>query len=422
MAAAKPASATPPPVASAPAAVPAAVLADRVRGALYGLLIADALSAPVHWYYSTGDIVREHGVLRNFAKPPAKHPSSILSLSSTGGAGRGGQQGNIIGDVINHGKKHLWGVPNTHYHGTLAAGENTLNAQVARVLIRDAAASRGWSPAAFLRAYIAFMRAPGSHNDTYAETYHRMFFVNLVQRGLPAERCADDDGHNVASAGGLVLLPPPALLAASAALGAGAAPAPAAADAAAAQMYTTHNSPQLERYARVYGRALARALAGDDLRAVVAAAGRDIGVDVAALAAKHGAGREKAVVGGTYSTACYIDGSFPSLLYLAYLHADNPEAALIANTNAGGENCHRGSALGALLGAARGMAAWPDRWTTKLVPADAIAAEVDAFADLCVDAAAGKLPAAAAGDGGGADACAAPRAGERGQARACATA
>ena len=42
-------------------------------------------------------------------QPKARHPSSIMQLSNTGGAGRGSQTGNIIGDVINHGKKKFWG-------------------------------------------------------------------------------------------------------------------------------------------------------------------------------------------------------------------------------------------------------------------------------------------------------------------------
>lgn len=31
-------------------------LSDRLQGAYYGLLIGDALSAPVHWYYNPADI------------------------------------------------------------------------------------------------------------------------------------------------------------------------------------------------------------------------------------------------------------------------------------------------------------------------------------------------------------------------------
>ena len=37
------------------------------------------------------------------------------------------------------------------------------------------------------------------------------------------------------------------------------------------------------------------------------------------------------------------------MLYLAYKYADDFEGAVVANTNVGGENCHRGSALGALM-------------------------------------------------------------------------
>lgn len=40
------------------------------------------------------------------------HPKgSIMSVSNTGGHGRGGQGGRIIGDVINHGKHDRWGKP-----------------------------------------------------------------------------------------------------------------------------------------------------------------------------------------------------------------------------------------------------------------------------------------------------------------------
>ena len=34
----------------------------------------------------------------------------------------------------------------------------------------------------FREAYMEFMQTPGSHNDTYAATAHRMFFKNLVKK------------------------------------------------------------------------------------------------------------------------------------------------------------------------------------------------------------------------------------------------
>ena len=138
-----------------------------------------------------------------------------------GGGGRGSDKGSIIGDVINHGKKQYWlRGGNFHYHMGLRAGENTLEAQLARLLTRTitttcnniikqqqqqqqqqqsaaaaaaAAAAAGGGHASplfetlkstFLSDYVTFMTTPGSHNDTYASTAHRQFFANFVQ-GLP---------------------------------------------------------------------------------------------------------------------------------------------------------------------------------------------------------------------------------------------
>ena len=69
---------------------------------------------------------------------------SIMNLSNTGGGGRGSDKGEIIGSVINHGKKEFWGRGlNFSYHQSLQAGENTLEGQLARLLIRTIAADGG---------------------------------------------------------------------------------------------------------------------------------------------------------------------------------------------------------------------------------------------------------------------------------------
>lgn len=52
---------------------------------------------------------------------------------------------------------------------------------------------------------------------------------------------------------------------------------------------------------------------------------------------------------------------------------------MLANTNAGGENCHRGAALGALMGAALGEAAIPGRLIEGLAASAEIRGEIDAF-------------------------------------------
>ncbi len=321
-------------------------------------------------------------------------------------------------------------MPNTHYHAGMKAGENTLNALLARVTARAAlglpplagpppesalpvgpvpavalAAGAPYSADHFLAAYVAFMTTPGTHNDTYAETHVRQFFGNLQRGRTPAE-CADNDGHNTDSAGGLVSLPVPALLAAARALGeaaargdaaasaAGAATAAAAA-AAKAHLRSTHKSPRLEVFAGVYAGALAAVLgapaggAAGALRAAAAAACAAQGVDLARLLATADAGAaaaggaagegDAAVVGGALSPACYIADSLPALLFLAARYADAPAAALLANTNVGGENCHRGAALGALVGAAHGAAAWPAELRGGLADAARIEEEAAAL-------------------------------------------
>lgn len=71
---------------------------------------------PVHWYYNPRDITKDFGEIRGYNAPKERHPSSIMSVSNTGGHGRGGQSGRIVGDVINHGKHKFWGKSSVHYH------------------------------------------------------------------------------------------------------------------------------------------------------------------------------------------------------------------------------------------------------------------------------------------------------------------
>ncbi|GLC76668.1 hypothetical protein PLESTF_001815100 [Pleodorina starrii] len=343
-----------------------AVVLDRIRGALWGIFIADALSMPVHWYYNPGDIRRDFGVIETYQAPKARHPSSIMSVSNTGGHGRGGQSGRIIGDVINHGKHDFWGKSGVHYHQGMKAGENTLNAICARLVLRNLAKEKSYNATSWLQDYVSFMTTPGSHNDTYAESFHRDFFRNWAA-GVPPERCSKGtEGHNTAQIGGFVMLPPVILSRLD---------GPAAASQRALQhLSTTHDSRKLSGYAQyaelVYGLA-----AGGDLRSVTSAFAAGMGIDLAQLVPYD----DVRIVHSTFGSACYIEDSFPSMLYLAYKYADSFEKAVLANTNVGGENCHRGAALGAVMGAGLGESRIPPRLISGLADSAAIRAEIDAF-------------------------------------------
>lgn len=116
-----------------------------------------------------------------------------------GGKDSSGRAVTIIGDVINHGKQDLWRPgQDIHYHATLQAGENTLEVSIARVLMKSIVSNGGTFNADHFRtSYVTFMTTPGSHNDAYASTCHRMFFANMIFKKLPPKDCPDNDSHNV---------------------------------------------------------------------------------------------------------------------------------------------------------------------------------------------------------------------------------
>jgi ADP-ribosylglycohydrolase len=282
--------------------------------------------------------------------------------------------------VINHGKQDLWS-PNLsiHYHATLQAGENTLEAQLARVLMKSIVANHGqFNAQHFRQAYIDFMTTPGSHNDTYASTCHRMFFANLVYRRLPPERCPDNDKHNVDTQDGLVLPTITALAVAARPDGT----LQEASHQAAATAAVTRNSPVLQRYAAEWGGLIfqtVRAAATDTDTATAAATLRS-----AARQMAQNLGLRKPVVprNGEEITACYLDSAVPAMLDGIVKYASQPVwEALLANANTGGENVHRGSCLGAVLGMVDQQQDLPPRLIQGLYQHEVIGQEIQSFVE-----------------------------------------
>ena len=350
--------------------------ADRIRGALWGMFVGDALAMPVHWYYNIAALQHDFGTIRDYQAPKAHHPSSIMSLANTAKAGRGSQEGEVVGGLILKGKKHHWGPANRHYHQGMQAGDNTLNLLCARVLLRGLSADTAYDPASFLRDYISFMTTADSHNDTYAESYHRDFFANYAC-GVAPEQCAGADGHDTASIGGLVSLPPIIF----AALSQG--DSTVASAAALRQLRLTHRSTKLERYATAFSELLVTLLsvAPSEIAPQACATAQRLSFPATEVLEKVRRNRlsDLNIIGGMLSPACYIDQSFPAALYLAARYADDFEGALIANTNLGGDNCHRGAVLGALLGAGLGLAAIPERWIQGLTARAELEEEIERF-------------------------------------------
>ena len=329
----------------------------RAAAALRMLFVADALAMPVHWYYNPLDIEKDFpGGIRTMMAAPERHPSSIMAVHSVSHGGRktgavSEPRRQVVGEVILKGKAQFWGQPNRHYHHRMQAGENTLNAHCARLLMRTLSGSAGtYHKAQFLDAYIDFMTAdPPRHPDTYAESYHRGFFANLIN-GKPKDRCGAVT-HDTASVGGLVSIAPIVIAARLKGV-----PLAEVQAICREHLFLTHPDDSLARVCRDYVALLDALLCRDEQQLpgplLLECAKTSLGLNLDSLVAD--ADDDFDVVGRRFSSACYISESWPSLLYLSYKYLDRPKQALIVNTNLGGDNVHRGAVMGVLLGLASG--------------------------------------------------------------------
>jgi ADP-ribosylglycohydrolase len=320
---------------------------DRAEGALWGMMIADALAMPVHWYYDRSALRRDYGVVRDYLVPRNPHPGSILYRSSY-------TPRNADADIL-HDQARFWGQRGVHYHQNLRPGENTLNLQLVHVLLETLAERGEYDPDLYLERMIAFLRTPGRHRDTYAEEWLRAFFDRRAQ-GFALRDCGAFEKHIGGLAGPIALL----LFYHG--------DADHARAAAHEHRDLTHRGPRMREALDAVADILLPALAGEPVREAMSrarAAGRNrlLGADVTAWQDLD----DLEVIGRRISPACYVDDAVPAVLHLAWKYAEDPETGLVANTMVGGDNCHRGAVLGALLGAQHTASGWPERWRSKLV-------------------------------------------------------
>ena len=317
----------------------------RKCGCLLGAFLGDALAMPVHWYYDRAALARDYGRVIDLVAPKNPHADSILWRSSYAAISPKGE--------ILHDQAQYWGQRGVHYHQFLRAGENTLNMQLALELLASLRACGGYDREDYTRRYIEFLTAPGRHRDTYVEECHRNFFTKYA-RGKKPRDCGAEDIH----IGGLAHVP---------VLAAWYADDEAAALAAVREhVRVTHRGELVETAARDLTKMLIAIINGADVRESIEKFGNGwVGRKTFEAWALR---QDDEVIGAILSPACYLEDSFPASLYLAWKYADDLEAALVANTNLAGDNCHRGIVVGALVGA--GGAPVPARWEQGLLCAD----------------------------------------------------
>lgn len=311
------------------------------ENAYYGSLAADAVSMPVHWYYDREALRNEYGDISTYLAPKNPHTGSILWRSQYTAL-------NEKGEIL-HDQAKFWGQRGIHYHQFLTAGENTLNFQLAAELAHLCEKNGGYDPDEWLTRYIDFMLTPGKHRDTYLEEYHRGFFTKYSQGKVP-RKCSINDEH----IGGLAQVAALCFILQDLDLSELRA-------AVKEHVGLTHAHANVLRAADTLVRLLFRIREGMPLREAIQ---YEAGDWISCTKAEHWSAQpDTHVIGQRYSPACYIAESMPASLYLAWKYHDDFSAAIIANTMVGGDNCHRGAVVGALLGAACGV---PEKWLKGL--------------------------------------------------------
>jgi ADP-ribosylglycohydrolase len=282
---------------------------SRKRGCVYGLFIGDALAMPVHWYYDRLALQRDYGLVKDYLPPKNPHPDSILWRSSY-------KSINKKGDIL-HEQAQYWGQRGIHYHQFLRAGENTLNLKLCALLIESLNEKGEYDPEDYLKRYITYMTGG---------------LVGVIPI-LVSYMDDPEEGRK----------------------------------AALAHLSLTHLGPKMEDATSLLAGLLLQILNSHPLKEALMG---EIGEQRSPFAGypflKWLDEADEWVVGRRFSTACYVEESVPSVIYLALKYYDDPEGGLIANTNLGGDNAYRGAVLGALLGAANGIEAFPERWIKGL--------------------------------------------------------
>jgi len=322
-------------------------LNSRFRGALVGMHIGDALAMPVHWYYDRKALAKDYGTVKDYLRPRNPHPESEMWQQQFRPTG--------TRDRILHDQSRYWGKKGIHYHQFLKAGENTLNVRLCRLLIRSLKDKRAYDPQDYLGRLTTFMLNSGSHRDTYIDEYLRAFFKRYAE-GIPLKECGIPEKH----LSGLIGVLPIVIFYYH---------NPNQARALAREhVALTHKGPLMETAASLFIELLLSFFSGagvtDTLKNLVSQKRHSLlkhpFFELAALP-------DTEAVDGYLGTGCFVDESFPVVVYLLIKYRKETEKALIANTNLGGNNAARGAILGALLGAANGLEAFPDRWVDGLL-------------------------------------------------------
>lgn len=374
----------------------------HIENALWGLFISDALCMPAHWYYRLDYLKNDFGSISGYNDAPHPHPESFMvgngyypDISKAKALDRSydilhehirfydTSYNHLTIQTAERAGEHANAMPTLeeryHYHHGLKAGENTLGANLVRVLMRSVISKGGYDQDAFLDAFITYMSTPGQNKDPYCEIYIRSWFENY-SKGVAPELCAEKQRSvwSIGSHGGMIRPLILSLLAKEPYQGLG---------FAISHQQLTHRSENISSALGVIVPLLHALLNGGNPHESISKYAKKVrlikikgeelsktyreykgpgnipkeqmwnihtefsndNLDIDSILQTY---NDEEIIGKLFATSCYPEHGLPLLLCLLQRNKTDFKASLLANANAGGDNVHRGMLLGLLAGAA----------------------------------------------------------------------
>ena len=319
---------------------------SRILGAYWGMWIGDALSMPAHYYRDKDTITRHYGLLNEYKAPNETHPGSRMTRQSYKPIS---QKADII-----HEAKAAWEHAGSHVHKSLHPGESTLNLKLTKCVFECIREHGDFDIEDYIQRYLKLMLTPGAHGDTWVDESHRNFF-NQYAQGRPLSGCGDEDN----TLAGVCISLPLLLL--------GWRNPTQAAEQADDLTDVAHKGRKVANTSKFLAQVFSLIFKNNDLNTIIH---RKLAKGTHPCLSYPFQQWEQLedfdVIGHLVHPGDSLEENMPTLMYLALKYENNPAQALLVNAHAGGDNCHRGAILGAILGALNGVETLPAEWVFQL--------------------------------------------------------
>ena len=290
---------------------------NRIKAAVIGAFVADALSLGVHWVYNTGVIEKKFGRVEQFYDPLTSY-----------------HKGKKAGDF-------------THY------GDQML------VLLESVISGGGFDAHRFAETWRSFFADYGGYFDKATKAT----LENMDAGKSLTESASHSD--DLAGASRLAALVPvyhdnrEQLV-----------------RTAREQTAITHNNDRVILSADFFARSVLAVLDGNPpgaaMEATVKAHFANSSIASLVTMGIESRDRETRETIAEFGQMCSVEAGLPGAVHLISRYADDFKTAMVENVMAGGDSSARGMMAGMVLGAAHGMAAIPEAWRAGMTASQRI--------------------------------------------------